>query len=279
MRRTNALLAVVGTMLLCACSAATSPDPNAIKGKFDIGGRLLYIECSGSGTPTVVMDAGLGNSHDTWKSVAPAVSKLTRTCTYDRANRGTSDAAPMPRTSAEVVADLRALLKAAAIPPPYVLVGHSFAGGTMRLFAAEHPGDVAGMVLVDPTPTTFLEGECAIVDAALCATLRGGFAPGKNPEGLDFLKSGPEVDGAGPLPAIPLIVLAATNHRQQAITDPAIEKQIDAFWQAEEAKLAASVPGGKMTVITSGHDIQLLQPAAVIDALTSVLASIRPRAS
>jgi pimeloyl-ACP methyl ester carboxylesterase len=218
------------------------------------------------------MDAGLGNTHTTWHAVAPAVSKLSRTCTYDRANLGSSDAAPKPRTSADVVADLRALLKAAAVAPPYVLVGHSFGGISARLFASDYPAEVAGIVLVDPTPTTFIDGECAMVSASLCAVLRQGWDPSNNPDGLDFVKSGEEIAQAGPLPGVPFVVLAGTNHQQAAITDPAIEKQIEEFWQQEEAKLAASVPGGKLDVVESGHDIQTLHPDAVISAVTSVIA-------
>ncbi len=278
MHRLLALLAV-GAIIVSGCSAAATPDPTAIRGKFDIGGRSLYLECSGSGAVTVILDAGLGNTHATWQSVAPEVSKLTRTCSYDRANIGASDAAAKPRTSRDVVSDLRALLKAAVIPPPYILSGHSFAGGTMRLFAAMYPAEVKGLVLVDPTPPSFLDGECAIVDAALCDILRRGFAPDHNPEGLDFLKSGPEVVGSGPLPTVPFIVLAATGHHQPAITDPSVEKQIEVLWQAEEAKLAARVPGGTMQVVDSGHDIQLLHPNAVVDALKSVIAAAGPAAS
>ena len=109
-------LAIGGALALSACSAAASPDPTAIKGKFDVGGRSLYLECSGSGSPTVVMDSGLGDTHTVWSTVVAAVSRLSRTCTYDRANLGASDAAPKPRSSADVVADLHALLQAAAIP-------------------------------------------------------------------------------------------------------------------------------------------------------------------
>jgi pimeloyl-ACP methyl ester carboxylesterase len=203
------------------------------------------------------------------------VSKVSRTCTYDRANRGSSDAAPKPRTSADVVADLDALLKAAAIAPPYVLVGHSFGGVSVRLFAADYPAEVAGIVLVDPTPTSFLDAECALVSAELCAELRLGFDPGQNPEGLDFLKSGVEVGAAGPLPDVPLIVLAATNHKQAAISDPAIEQQIETLWRKEESTLASSVPRGTLDVVASGHDIQLIHPDAVISALTSVIAEAR----
>ena len=269
------MLALSFALVMAACSASSSPDPNEVKGKFDIGGRSLYLECVGAGNPTVVMDAGLGNTHTTWQAVSPAASTLSRTCTYDRANRGSSDAAPKPRTSADVVADLYALLKAAAIPPPYVLVGHSFAGVTVRLFASTYPAEVVGIVLVDPTPTNFLEAECAIVDAALCDKLRFGFDPGQNPEGLDFRKSGAEVGTAGPLPDVPMVILSANNHKQPAITDPATEKQIEASWQKGELTLASSVPHGTVVVVESGHDIQLLHPEAVIAALKSVVAEAR----
>lgn len=273
MRRERAFLALFVAITLSGCAASSSPDPTAIKGKFDIGGRSLYLECSGTGSPTVVMDAGLGDTHTVWKGVAPAVSKLARTCTYDRAGLGSSDAAPKPRSSTDVVADLHTLLKAAKIPGPYVLVGHSFGGISVRLFASTYPTDVAGIVLVDPTPTDFVDGECAIVDAALCTLLRQGWDPSKNPDGLDIVKSAQEIAAAGPLPGVPLVVLAATGHQQAAITDPGIERQIQEFWQQAEAKLAASVPGGTVEVVSSGHAIQTLHPEAVISALTSVIAA------
>jgi pimeloyl-ACP methyl ester carboxylesterase len=217
------------------------------------------------------MDAGLGNTHETWDAVAPAVRKLTRTCTYDRANLGKSDPAPTPRTSAEVVADLHGLLKVAGIRPPYLLVGHSFGGLDVRLFAATYPSEVSGVVLVDPTPTTFLDGECALVSAALCQKLRAGWDPSDNPESLDYVKSSAEVDRAGPLPTVPVIVLAATNHQQAAVTDPHVANQIEVLWRNAEQQLATESPHGRLVVVPSGHDIQLLKPDAVISAIASLI--------
>ncbi len=261
--------------MLSACGGGASLGPGAIQTTFDVGGRSLYLECGGTGSPTVVMDAGLGNTHDTWQSVAPAARKLTRTCTYDRANLGHSDDAPTPRTSADVVSDLTHLLKAAHIRPPYLLVGHSFGGLNMRLFAADHPTDVSGLLLVDPTPTTFLKGECAIVNPALCRELRDGWDPGNNPEGLDYVASSAEVERAGPMPPVPMVVLAATDHHQDEITDPAVEQRIEVVWRHAQMHLAAA-PHGRLIVVPTGHDIQLLRPDVVISALKSLL---RPESS
>ena len=115
----------------------------------DIGGRALNIYCAGEGSPTVVMDSGANQPGYSWLLVEPGVAKFTRACWYDRAGYGWSDPAPGPRTSAEIVNDLHKLLRAAGVAPPYVLVGHSFGGFNVRVFAGEYPGEVVGMVLVD----------------------------------------------------------------------------------------------------------------------------------
>jgi pimeloyl-ACP methyl ester carboxylesterase len=262
-----AACAVLGAVSACG---GGSLGPGAIQKAFDVGGRSLYLECAGKGSPTVVMDSGLGNTHETWESVAPAVRKLTRTCTYDRANLGKSDSAGKPRTGEDVVGDLHRLLEAAVVLPPYLLVGHSFGGLNVRLFAAQHPAEVSGMVLVDPTPTTFLHDECAFVGAALCRQLRAGWDPKNNPEGLDYVKSSAQVEAAAAMPRVPVIVLAATNHQQEAITDQGIEQRIEALWQQSERQLATEAHG-RLIVVPSGHDIQLLKPEAVIAALRSLL--------
>ena len=116
----------------------------------DAGGFRLHLHCSGSGTPAVVMEAALGGSSISWSLVQPAVAQRTRACSYDRAGFGWSDAGPMPRTAGRVADELRALLDRAGVAPPFVLVGHSFGGLVMRIFAARHRAEVAGLVLVDP---------------------------------------------------------------------------------------------------------------------------------
>ena len=114
-------------------------------------GRRLNLHCVGKGPITVVFDAGLGEDMKVWAFVQPRVGGRTRACAYDRAGLGFSDPSPEPRTSAFLVRDLNRLLLAARIPPPYVLVGHSFGGMNIKLFAETYPAQVAGLVFVDPS--------------------------------------------------------------------------------------------------------------------------------
>ncbi len=116
----------------------------------DLGSHRLHILAMGEGSPAVVMDSGLPGSVLSWCRVQPEVARFARAVSYDRAGLGWSDAGPLPRTAARIVEELHALLERARIPPPYVLVGHSFGGLTMRLFAARYPREMDGMVLVDP---------------------------------------------------------------------------------------------------------------------------------
>src|SRR5262245_27096704 len=94
----------------------------------DVGGHRLHITCQGTGTPAVILDAGLEDSWLAWTTIQPEVAKQTQVCSYDRAGMGYSDAGPAPRDSRHIVDDLHALLTKAHVPPPYVLVGHSFGG-------------------------------------------------------------------------------------------------------------------------------------------------------
>jgi len=116
----------------------------------DIGTHRLHLRCEGSGTPPVVFDAALGASSLSWSLVSPGVAATTRSCTYDRAGFGWSDAGPLPRNAGRVAEELYELLRRAAVPMPCVLVGHSFGGLVMRLLAARHPDAAAALVLLEP---------------------------------------------------------------------------------------------------------------------------------
>jgi hypothetical protein len=115
----------------------------------DIGGRTLNISCSGEGGPTVVFDTFGHMSGYSWSAVQSEVARFARACWYDRAFYGWSDPAPAPRTFRSVASDLNALLRAAGIPPPYVLVGGGDAALHIRVYHGMYAGEVAGVVMED----------------------------------------------------------------------------------------------------------------------------------
>jgi pimeloyl-ACP methyl ester carboxylesterase len=145
------LLVLAGLIFQAIGSARDArrfPPPGQL---VDVGGHRLHIYCMGEGTPAIVMDSGFPASSLSWTFLQPAVARFTHACSYDRAGLGWSDAGPMqPRSSRQIVEELRALLLNAGVEGPFVLVGHSFGTFTVRLYASTYPGDVVGMVLVDP---------------------------------------------------------------------------------------------------------------------------------
>jgi len=122
----------------------------AVPGKLvDIGTHRLHINCKGYGSPTIIIDSGLGSFSLEWSAIQESLKDDVRVCTYDRAGYGWSDTGPFPRTTRQIANELNLLLEKAVIPGPYVLVGHSFGGYNIRYFASEHPQSVAGIVLID----------------------------------------------------------------------------------------------------------------------------------
>jgi pimeloyl-ACP methyl ester carboxylesterase len=153
------VLPVIATLLVIAVGgaiatvgAATRSSASAPSGQMvDVGGHRLYLECTGSGSPTVVLQAGLGESSSSWEGITPTVAAATTVCAYDRAGHGRSDEAG-PQDGIALAADLHTLLERAGVTGPYVLVGHSSGGAYVRVFADRYPGEVAGMVLLDSQP-------------------------------------------------------------------------------------------------------------------------------
>jgi pimeloyl-ACP methyl ester carboxylesterase len=118
--------------------------------RVDVGGYQLHVSCVGQGSPTVVLDAAGGNSSASWGLVQPELARSTQVCAYDRAGMGWSDRGPTPRDMKQQVRELHSLLEAAGIQGPYVLVGHSYGGRIVRVYAKDYPSEVDGMVLIDP---------------------------------------------------------------------------------------------------------------------------------
>lgn len=145
-----AVLGAVHHHLATRATASRHPCPGVL---YDVGGHRLHLQIQGTNGPTVVIDAGmLGGSYN-YKKLAEELAGIVRVCTYDRAGYGWSEPGPLPRTSQQIVKELHTLLDRAGIKPPYILLGHSFGGLNMRLFASNHPGEVAGLILVDALNT------------------------------------------------------------------------------------------------------------------------------
>jgi pimeloyl-ACP methyl ester carboxylesterase len=125
---------------------AATPPPGRL---VNIGGHRLHIWCIGSGSPTVILESGLGGSAFNWATVQPRVAEFTQVCSYDRAGFGYSDEGPAPRTSGRIADELAHLLDSARIDGPVILVAASFGGFSARILASTYPSRVAGLVLVD----------------------------------------------------------------------------------------------------------------------------------
>ena len=141
---------------LASCVRVSSPPSDQM---VNIGSHRLQIHLEGTGTPTVVIDAGLADQLEKLSPLQERIARVTRVITYNRAGYGQSEPGPLPRHSGREAEELKALLEKASVPGPYVLVGHSLGALNMQVFASRYPEDVAGMVLLDPPPRSFILGQ------------------------------------------------------------------------------------------------------------------------
>jgi pimeloyl-ACP methyl ester carboxylesterase len=253
-------------------------------GRFDVGGRELFLHCTGAGSPTVIFQGGLTTD---WVGVQSKVAQFTRACSYDPANGlwGRSDPAPTPRTAKDVVGDLDALLAAAKVPGPYVLVGHSNGGLFVQLYASEHQEEVAGLVLLDAVSVDYYARRIALLKkllppAEFKQTIRGLRArlPAIiDPEQIDIEASLAETRAAlatAPLRALPLFVL--THGRPESESDPRLAAADERLWRKLQAEIGALVPRSKHVIARrSGHDIHHEQPELVVAAIRDVVEAVR----
>lgn len=251
--------------------------------RVDIGGYRLRIQCIGSGSPTVVLDAGLGDDLSVWSRVQPEVASLTRVCAYTRAGLGSgragSDPGPLPRSSGRLVSELHTLLANSCLPPPFVLAGHSLGGGNVRLYADRYPQEVAGIVTVDGFQPDFNAGVGVRLSMDLVALLdaeweRGlaGAAKGVRDEAAALEQGAAEVRQIGAPPPVPFVVLAAAKVQPLEGATLADAAAIQAVWVDLQTALAASIPNSTLTIVPdSGHYIELERPDTVIDAIRSVV--------
>ncbi len=274
MRR--ALVIFACSVVLAGCAGSDGADKTTktdkpVDGMFDVGGRQMYLSCDGSGGPTVILEAGLEGNHKTWDKVLPGVASTTRVCAYDRANIDPSEPTPPPRTARDMVDDLHTLLEAGEVKPPYVLVGFSFGGLVSQLYTSTHPGDVAGLVLVESNhPDEVEEFEAELTKAQIEEDRRSAEA---NAEGADVFETFEQVQAAPALPDVPLVVITAGV---QEGWPPGWDAEVfNRLRAAQQTDLASLVTDGTQVIARkSGHDVPQGQPEIIVKGIETVLAKV-----
>lgn len=267
---------MLAVLLFALASQARAQTGEAGK-MVDVGGYRLHVRCAGSGGPTVVLEAGASSPSSDWDKVAPEVARFARVCRYDRANVGRSEASPKPRAGAKVVEDLHALLGKIGEPAPYVLVGHSLGGMFSVYYAATYPREVSGLVLVDSSHEEQIKRFEALMTPEQRAQSRARLAA--LPEGVDSVKVREEVGARRWRADIPLVVLAHGVVNKDMKPPGWSEAQLaerERVWRELQQDLARRSPRGELVVAgKSGHYVQNDEPELVIEAIKSVVESVR----
>ena len=269
------------------------------------GGRKMYLKCSGRGSPIVVLVGGLRASADDWSisnkskpTVFSEVGKFTRVCACDRPGTpvgekpSRSDPVPQPSTAKDAVADLHALLSASGKAGPYVLVGHSYGGLIVRLYASTYPKDVSGLVLIDALSEGLQDAETpqqwAIQRKLIQNDDPENLALYPALERIDVDRSCYQIRAAPALHPMPIVVLSADRPwgpqvpsmiaagKLPADIPPDFGYVTDAAQKKAQERLAKLVPNEKhITNTNSGHEIHKEQPQLVIDAIREVVEAVR----
>jgi pimeloyl-ACP methyl ester carboxylesterase len=274
-----------GNTHVVAKPAKSVPKPRKVVGlpgsMVEVGRHYLYFECVGKGSPTVVLEAGFGGGVHNWNALQPLLGGTTRTCSYDRAGIGGSSEIPGVHDANDEIHDLEVLLDRAHVAAPYVLVGHSYGGLLVRLFAIRHRDDVAGLVLLDAThPDQQRRFAHALPREPSLAGIRRNLAVPLVAEGVAVRRSfalGRRVRSLGDTP---LVVLTAGEDNPGDTLPPRIRRIFRATWVALQDDLASlSTDHVHAIALFSDHFIQAYsgQPEVVVRAVRGVVHAARSR--
>ena len=268
------LLAVV----LSACAPAATPEPIGKPITVEVGGRSMDIYCLGTGSPIVVLEGGLGAPYTYWSKVTRGMPAGMRVCTYDRSSSS--------HTSQEYVEDLHALLIGAKLEGPYVLVGHSFGGLNVILYAHQYPEDVAGILLVDITHPDAFAHFLAVLpaespdDSQGLKDMREWFGTAQHDvNGVDIATSCDQVRGVKSLGDIPLIVLtaAAPNPGWENLPAEVSGKMNQVHQDDQKTLTRLSSDSTQIIASTTNHTIFEDEPGLVIEAIIKLVQAARSK--
>ncbi len=235
---------LLGAALLSSCTRLT-PQVTTVNG------ARVELVTAGPDTHAVVFEAGLGSDWSVWDEAAAQVARSARVFAYSRPGYGQSGPATTPRDPLHIVEELRALLTAQGLAPPYVLVGHSFGGTYMELFAKAHPNEVRAVVLVEPRHRDFTR-ECEAEGLAGC-TMSASFVktlPRVQQEELTgFALASEQLRSAGDFGGVPVRVLTATSHGES--------EAWERLWRSTHSALAAEATDGEQRILEGSHNLEV----------------------
>lgn len=215
--------------------------------------------------PTIVMDAGYGDYSKAWDSVISELSLLTDVLIYDRAGLGKSESSSRPRTSREMIIELKELVKGTKIELPFILVGHSFGGVNARLYANEYPNDVCGLILVDSTPEDYREKFLPTMEDEFQRAYNKQFVHEGNYD--EFMESLKQLKESRRKLNVPLIVLSAGKKAHYS-------KESQELWNELQSELLEISTKGEFVIAeNSAHYIQNDEPEVVVNAVKRLLSN------
>lgn len=227
----------------------------------------LYAKLVGEniGKPTIVMDAGYGDYSKAWDSVISDLSLLTDVLIYDRAGLGKSESSSRPRTSREMIKELRELVKGAKIKFPFILVGHSFGGVNARMYATEYPNDVCGLILVDSTPEDYREKFLPTMSDEFQQAYNKQFVHEGNYD--EFMESLKQLKESRRKLNVPLIVLSAGKKAHYS-------KESQELWNEMQREILDISSNGELIIAENcAHFIQNDDPEIVVNTVKRLLSN------
>ena len=237
---------------------------------------FLIVACHRETSPTVVFEAGLGDTDDSFHAVADRVRKVAPVLLYDRAGLGDMPAASTPRTPSNIARELHDRLTKENVAPPYILVSHSAGAWYALQFASDYRGEVAGLVMIDPTPFHFFDDGVKLLPPEYEQQMRNYEAkasPGRRAEWDARFDAAKEAERANPSRDLPVTIITG------AAESPDKPEALRQWWLRQHEEWTHQWIGGRHVVVYAGHYVQSENPDAVVAEIVRIVDSLRSRSS